>query len=232
MKAITIVNHRKSLGEQVYESLREAIIALELEPGQMIYENELAESTGVSRTPIREAIRLLLSEELLEVLPQRGTRIAYISETKVRETRFVRASLELSAIRHIAEEWSGEGVYEAALAELNRLIEEQRQAAEKEHIASFLQHDEAFHRTLLALTGNETLLGVVYHMRAHLNRLRYLALKEYRHMGRIIDEHKQLLELIQAKDVQGTTELLEHHLGKLNQEIPELRMKYAAYFID
>jgi len=224
-------NARRSLGDQIYVSIREAIVSLRMEPGSLVYENELAESLGVSRTPIREAIRLLVSEQLLEVLPQRGTRIAYISERKVSEARFIREHLELGAFRLVAREWRRQD-RSRETETIGRLFAEQRQAAEQGDIASFLQQDEAFHRTVMEMTGNETLLQVIGHMRAHLNRLRFLAIREYRTMDRVMEEHAALFDALRQGDEANTAELLERHIGKLDQEQPELRRAYAHYFID
>jgi len=224
-------NARRSLGDQIYVSIREAIVSLRMEPGTLVYENELAESLGVSRTPIREAIRLLVSEQLLEVLPQRGTRIAYISERKVSEARFIREHLELGAFRLVAREWQR---HDRSREEetIRRLLAEQRDTADQGDIAAFLQLDEAFHRTVMEMTGNETLLQVVGHMRAHLNRLRFLAIREYRTMDRVMEEHAGLLEALRQGDETMTAELLEQHIGKLDHELPDLRHTYTHYFID
>jgi GntR family transcriptional regulator, rspAB operon transcriptional repressor len=224
-------NARRSLGDQIYESIREAIVSLRMEPGTLVYENELAETLGVSRTPIRDAIRLLVSEQLLEVLPQRGTRIAFISERKVSEARFIREHLELGAFRLVARQWNQQDRTREVEA-IRKLFLEQRMAADREDIAAFLQLDEAFHRTVMEMTGNETLLQVIGHMRAHLNRLRFLAIREYRTMGRVMEEHEQLLTALQEGDEPKTAMLLEQHIGKLDHELPELRRAHAAFFKD
>ncbi|WP_438348151.1 GntR family transcriptional regulator [Paenibacillus sp. FA6] len=222
---------RKPLSEQVYHTIREAIVTLQLEPGLMIYENDLAESLGVSRTPIREAIRNLVNDQLLEVLPQRGTRVAYISERKVLETRFIRVQLERAAFRIVAQTWNSELMRPSRQLILNSL-EGQQLAAENNNIVQFLQLDEVFHRIILELADNQTLMNVVYHMRGHLNRLRYLVIREYDHMSRVIDEHYELLKAIEANDEEVTTRLLEDHLGKMNSEVPELRQVFSHYFVD
>lgn len=220
---------RKSLGDQVYESIREGIVSLRLEPGSMIFENEIAETLQVSRTPIREAIRLLVSEQLLEVLPQRGTRIAYISERKVAETRFIREHLELGAFRVAAKLWQQQD-RKALRQRIDELLNRQRAAAQDGDIGRFLQLDEEFHRSVMEVTGNATLLQVVYHMRGHLNRVRFLAIKQLHHMDRVIEEHYGLIEAIERGEEERTARRLEQHMGKLDAELPELRAAYPHYF--
>jgi GntR family transcriptional regulator, rspAB operon transcriptional repressor len=220
---------RISLGEQVYDTLRESIVSLQLAPGRMMYENELAAELGVSRTPIREAIRLLVSEELLEVLPQRGTRVALISLQKVAETRFIREQLETGAFRIVAREWdppSRRGLRQ----ELEQLLILQQTAADEEDSVRFLALDEAFHRTILEATGNRTLLQTVYAMRGHLNRVRYLALSRYHHMKPLVTEHEVLLRTLESGDEQMLPQLLEIHFNKLDTQIPHLRQEYPQYF--
>jgi DNA-binding GntR family transcriptional regulator len=220
-----------SLGDRVYESIRESIVSFRLEPGSMIYENDIAQALGVSRTPVREAIRLLVSEQLLDVLPQRGTRIARISERKVGEARFIREHLELGAFRLAARSWINQDRSDVCAA-IEAVIGKQRTASQEGNAASFLKLDEAFHQIILEVTGNETLLQVIYHMRAHLNRLRFLALTRFRYMDRIIEEHLGLYEAIRSGDEALTVRRLEAHIGKLDQELPELRKGNPQYFID
>lgn len=225
------VTSRRSLGELVYDSVREAIVSLRLEPGTFIYENELAESLGVSRTPIREAIRMLSGEELLEVLPQRGTRVAPISERKVSESRFVREQLETGGFRLAARLWRPER-HEDVRRTCLRLLEEQREEAARGDIARFLQADEAFHQAILQVADNATLLQVIYRMRGHLNRARMLALRELRRIEPIVDEHEALLEAVAGGDEEQAASLMRAHVGKLDRELPELRQMYPDYFAE
>jgi GntR family transcriptional regulator, rspAB operon transcriptional repressor len=219
----------RSLGWQVYEAMRENIVSLQLEPGRMVYENELAEALQVSRTPIREGIRLLVNEELLEVLPQRGTQVALISEQKVSEARFVREQLETGAFCMVARSWIPSDRREEKNA-LLRLIEEQRRAAESGDNVRFLTLDESFHRTILELTGNRTLLNVVSSMRGHLNRVRYLALREYLHMRPLVEEHERLLAAVETRKEEEISRLMAMHFEKLDYQVPELKRAYPQYF--
>ncbi|MFE5323033.1 GntR family transcriptional regulator [Paenibacillus sp. NPDC056579] len=222
---------RKSLGDQVYDTIRESIVSLRVEPGSMIYENELAELLNVSRTPVREAIRLLVSEQLLDVLPQRGTRIAFISERKVNESRFIREHLELGAFRLAAKLWNQEAHAEVSRT-VHSLIERQEQACAEQRVELFLQLDEAYHRAILEVTGNLTLLQVVNQMRGHLNRVRFLALKQFHYMNDVIEEHRGLIEALEQGDEQRTVQRLAQHIGKLDHELPELRKAYPHYFVN
>ncbi|GJM71817.1 hypothetical protein HMSSN036_40330 [Paenibacillus macerans] len=106
MNLPNISKNRNTLSDHAYQVIRGAIVTLQLEPGQLVFESELGSTLGVSRTPIREAFRRLMTEELIEILPQRGARIAYMSKKKIEEARFVRVSLEVSAFKEAARKWN------------------------------------------------------------------------------------------------------------------------------
>lgn len=222
----------RSLGEQAYESLREAIISLELTPGQVVQENELASSLGISRTPVRDAIHMLITEQLIEVLPQRTKRIASISVTKVLESSLVRLSLECTAFRLAADQWGTTEQHARAEKQMEYLIHEQKEAAELQDTALFLRLDEEFHKQIMLVAGNQTLLDVVHQMRGHLNRFRFLAMKELVLTKGLVQEHEEIFACLRNKDEQGVVQLLEAHLGKINEEIPSLREQFANYFQD
>lgn len=223
----------KSLGYQAYETIRDAIITLNLEPGQMVMEVELAEQLGISRTPIREAFQMLVNEQLLQVLPQRTKKISLISDVKVKESSFVRFSLESSAFQLVAEQWdANQPRYTAAEQQLQLLLKQQQEAAERQDVLAFLKLDEQFHQLILKLAGNETLLEVVYHMRGHLNRYRYLAMKEFQLTKKLVQEHSELLRTLISGDALAAKQQLEAHLNKLDDDIPLLQKKYPAYFQD
>ncbi len=222
---------RKTLGDQIYKQLRDQIVHLQLEPGQMIYENVIAESLQVSRTPVREAFRLLANEALIDILPQRGTRISLISIRKVTEVRFVREHLEEGAFRYAARHWN-EQIAAHYEHKLRDLLERQRIAAKQQDVQEWLAWDEAFHKTVMHTTGNETLLQVIHHMRAHMNRVRYLSLTANHQMDQLIEEHDRLLDGICAGDESTITAVLQAHFSKLDTHLPQLRAAYPHYFED
>jgi GntR family transcriptional regulator, rspAB operon transcriptional repressor len=232
MNVLPLASPSKNLDERAYEALRDRIITLELKPGQTIQENELAVSLRISRTPIRDAFRLLIAERLVEVLPQRTRKVALISASKVKETAFVRLCLEGPAFREAARRWERTERHLAAERRIAALLQEQREAAERQDVAEFLRLDEAFHRCVLQMAGNGTLLEVVYHMRGHLNRFRYLAMKELKLTAHLTEEHRELFDCLRRRDEAGAAQLLERHLGNLDEEIPLLRERFPDYFQD
>lgn len=222
----------KSLGYQAYEAIRDAIITLQLKPGQAIMEAELAELLQISRTPIREALQLLIAEQLIHVLPQRTKIVSYISDVKVKESAFVRLSLEQSAFQLVAQQWnSSELRYQKAEKQLLSLLAQQTEAADEHQVARFLELDEQFHRHILQLAGNETLLEVIYHMCGYLNRFRFLAMHSFLSPKQVVEEHTALLQALIDGNSSGLVGILQQHLGKLEQEIPLLKQNYGDYFL-
>jgi len=223
--------NRNTLGKAAYTKIREEIITLNFKPGQMLSESELAAALGVSRTPIREAFLNLLQEELLEILPQRGARVALISVKKVEEARFVRESLEISAFKSVARNWDADDLrYKEIQAKAFELIEKQHKAALKGESIEFMQHDETFHQLFLELVENQTLISVVSQMRGHLNRMRYLELKTPNHMENVVSQHQTILKAVFSKNEEKTEKLLLHHFSHKQDELPEVIEKYSEYF--
>ncbi|MBT2655116.1 GntR family transcriptional regulator [Bacillus sp. ISL-18] len=223
--------NRNTLGKAAYTKIREEIITLNFKPGQMLSESELAAALGVSRTPIREAFLNLLQEELLEILPQRGARVALISVKKVEEARFVRESLEISAFKSVARNWDADDLrYKEIQAKAFELIEKQHKAALKGESIEFMQHDETFHQLFLELVENQTLISVVSQMRGHLNRMRYLELKTPNHMENVVSQHQTILKAVFSKNEEKTEKLLLHHFSHKQDELPKVIEKYSEYF--
>lgn len=222
---------RETLSDHVYRVIRDAIVSLRFKPGQLVYEAELGKMMGVSRTPVREAFRRLMAEELIEVLPQRGARIAYISLKKIHEARIVRASLEACAFKQVAEMWNPEEErFQKLHADVKKILQEQRDAVEAEDVDTFFEKDESFHLLILEATGNSTLISVIRQMRSHLNRMRYLELLEAKHYRRVAEEHEAIFEAVVAKDAALAEQLLNRHIRQLENRTESLSRKYPQYF--
>ncbi|MCM3727428.1 GntR family transcriptional regulator [Neobacillus cucumis] len=233
MNLQNISSGRETLSNHAYQVIRDAIVTLQFEPGQQVFEAELGNQLGVSRTPIREAFRRLLAEELIEVQPQRGNRIAYLSKKKIDEARFVRVSLEVSAFKEVAKKWDQNNpIYQTLHKQIVDILENQKKMAEDHNFDLFLQLDEQFHYTILESMGNATLISIINQMRGHLNRLRYLELQETKHFIRLVNEHESIFEAILSNDARKTEELLTSHIRWLEDSTQTLIEKYPHFFKD
>jgi len=211
--------------DHVYETLRERIVTLALEPGRVISEKEISEALQVSRTPVREAFVKLAQEELLEVYPQRGTYVSLIDLRHVEEARFIREHLERAAAREACVAFS-----EASTADLLRIASEQRVAAERGDDAALFRLDEAFHRAIAVGSGKSRIWTVLEQMNVHLSRIRMLSVTAKADWDAIVAQHERIAEAIRAKDADRADRAMEAHLKKLLFEQDELKLAYPQYF--
>lgn len=227
----SISSTRKTLGLKAYEMLRKEIISLHMQPGEMIYENKVSELLGVSRTPVREAFNLLQQEELIDILPQRGAQVAFMSEQKINEAQYIRESLELCTFREVAKRWDAEHPECITIGnKIEQILQSQEQAVQAHDYIQFVMLDNAYHETILGALGNRTLLLMINQVRAHLHRMRYLELQEIRHEKGAIVQHRGILEAIKRNDVDQTEQLLTAHLKNLDDIRPTIIQKHAHLF--
>ncbi|MGK9166206.1 GntR family transcriptional regulator [Inquilinus limosus] len=212
------------IGRQVYEGLRQAIITGLLPPGTALSEKDGSEMFGVSRQPVREAFIKLVEAGLLQVLPQRGTRVRKISKRQVEQGRFIREAVEAAVVRLAAET-----IGEAELQRLNRNLEAQRDAARRQDHAGFLALDEAFHRLIIEAIDCLPAWSTIEHMKAQMDRVRYLSLPDVSPLEMLIAQHEEIVAGLRAHDPDAAEAAMRRHLreilsslGPIAQRRPEL----------
>lgn len=231
-RAEALVAERRTLESVIYDELHGRIVSLEYLPGRMIFENEIATEFGVSRTPVRQAFFRLAMDDLLQVLPQRGARVSFLSRDKVREAQAVRESLEATAFAAAAAKWDEtDPACRAARVEIEGIIAEQEKAVAAADYSAFTRLDEAYHGAVMRFAGNMTLYGIVCEIRAHLNRVRFVELQEAHHDAEAIVFHKQIFDAVRANDVERTTERLLAHLKVLEAFREEIFAKRKDMFM-
>lgn len=231
-KAETLVAERRTLEGVIHDDLHARIVSLEYPPGHMIFENEIAAEFGVSRTPVRQAFFRLAMEGLLEVLPQRGARVSFLSKAKVRESQEVRTTLECLAVRNAAVRFDASAAESRAFTtEVEAIIETQVKAVEARDDAAFTRLDEDYHRTIMRFAGNMTLHDIVSDLRAHINRIRLVELQEDNYDANAIMYHRQIFEAICAGDVERATERMRSHLKVLEDFREELFSRRNDVFV-
>lgn len=197
----------KPLSDVVCETLRTAIIAGVLKPGERLMEIQLAEELGVSRTPVREAIRTLEQEGFVEMLPRRGTYVANISIKDVLDVYEIRIALDVLAAGLAVKRITGD-----ELDKLNQKLVQIRQAVEQGSMESIVKYDWEFHEVLYRASGNERLFGIINNLREQITRLRVTSMN---YPGRVIDtlvEHELLVESIAKKDVELAKKYAYEHM--------------------
>lgn len=231
-RAEELVAERRTLESVIHEELHTRIVTLQYLPGRMIFENEIATEFGVSRTPVRQAFFRLAMDDLLQVLPQRGARVSFLSQEKVREAQMVRESLEATAFAVAARKWDeNDPACRAARVEIEGIIAAQEKAVGARDYTAFTRLDEAYHGAVMRYAGNMTLYGIVGEIRAHLNRIRYIELQEAHHDAEAIVFHKEIFEAVRRNDVERTTERLLAHLKVLEAFREEIFAKRKDMFV-
>lgn len=214
-----------SASRQAYRAIRDAIVAAELEPGQRLSENELAERLAVSRTPIREALIRLRDDRFVQIVPQLGTFVTRISTAAVEDAQFIRESLECAAVRLAATR-----AQDADVAELRDLVRRQGEVVEDGDYERFALLDDEFHSALCALAGRSVAWEVAQRVKGHLNRVRRLSLPQPNYLDEMVAEHRLVLDALGRGDPDAAEEALRHHLRMVLSALPAIRVQHPEYF--
>jgi GntR family transcriptional regulator, rspAB operon transcriptional repressor len=213
--------------QQVYETLRKAIVSAQLEPGLSVSEHELAVRLGVSRTPVREALIRLSEEGLVGIFPQTGTVISPIRFPKVYQSLVIRSALECRSIRYAIALMTPERV-----DALRAIIADQRRHVKHGNDDEFLLTDDAFHRTMIEISGNLEVWKVIESTKSHHDRVRHLATHLQVHNMQRIEEHEAIIDALERRDAAEAERLLEVHLNpdRLDELWTSLSENYGDYF--
>jgi DNA-binding GntR family transcriptional regulator len=195
------------LHEQVGARLRQLIVEGAIAPGAKLNERALAEQLHVSRTPLREAIRALAAEGLVELLPNRGAVAAQPSAQDIADTFELVAGLE-----GIAGELAAERITEAALSELRALHYEMLAAHTRRDLPAYYRLNAEIHTQINAAACNPALTRTYRTVNARLQALRFRSNLDDAKWARAVQEHEQMLALLEARDGAALRRLLVRHL--------------------
>ena len=212
----------KPLWEGVYETLREAIKTGGLTPGERLMEIQLAEELGVSRTPVREAIRKLELERFVVMIPRRGTYVANLSLKDINEVFEIRAALD-----GLAAGLAAERITEEELEQLERLLVEISEHIDQHDNEKIVATDEAFHDILYRASRNERLVGIIYNLREQFTRFRSVSINYPGRLQNTLEEHRQLVEAIARREPDMAQQKAREHIENAEQtlllELDQLR---------
>jgi len=202
--------------QRVQDVVRDAIVRLELPPGTAIDKAALCARLGVSRFPVSEALGRLSAEGFVEVLPQRGTRVARIDLADCRQAMFIRRALEIEAVRAVAPRADA-----GLLAALDRNLREQEGALGADYSSRFHQLDLEMHELLLAFLGYERVKHAVDAARASLDRARLFMCTPARQASTFA-EHQALLTALKKRDPAASATAMEGHLDAVMAELVDV----------
>lgn len=214
-----------SVRARVYATLREGIARVELPPGLQLSEQQLAESLGVSRTPVREALVQLRDERLVDIVPHLGTFVSLISLRVLDDAQFIRLALECAAARAAAEA----PVTADALAGLEQNLAAQKRARDTHDADAFFVLDEDLHHAICDLSGHQV-WSTIQRSRVHVNRIRWLSFPMPSYISEGYAEHLEIVAGLAAEDPDAAEGALRNHLGRVPREVPRIREAHPDYF--
>ena len=201
------------LSDKAYELIRHKIITLEMPPLSAIDESTLMEELQIGRTPIREALQRLASEDLVSIAPRRGIFVADVGISDLQEIFELRMALEGFCARLAAQRATPRQLaeMEAVLRELDAVPDEDTQA--------LLAIDERFHTLLYQAAGNQFLADSLEHLQALSFRIFYLVLNRLGSVRWTVEQHREIIEVLQAQDGARVEALLQQHIYQFQQKI-------------
>ncbi len=200
---------RAGLVEKVANYLREHIVMDHFQPGQRLPERTLAEELQVSRTPMREALKILATEGLVVISPHRGAVVADVSPADMKEKAYV-----LSVLEQAAAELACELATDDDIAELQALHYEMKAAFLRRDRQNYFRLNQEIHNRIVALSGNASLMEIHANLSRQLYRVRYLSNQKNDKWSVAMSEHEAIMAALEARDAPRIGRELRNHLGK------------------
>ena len=201
------MNEYLPLRDVVFNTLRQAILRGELKPGERLMEIQLANKLGVSRTPIREAIRKLELEGLVLMIPRKGAEVAEITEKSLRDVLEVRRALEELAVELVCERITDEQIQD-----LKDAAEEFKESLKDGDITRIAEADVKFHDVIYMATDNQKLIQLLNNLREQMYRYRVEYLKRSDFHQQLIDEHEEIIETIESGQKDRAVQVVCQHV--------------------
>ncbi|MEP3049009.1 MAG: GntR family transcriptional regulator [Roseibium sp.] len=222
------IDASRPAGDQIFKSIKRAILQMDLTPGCIVSESDIASKFGASRTPVREAFMRLREAGLVETFPSRGNFVSRLNKQKILESRFLREALEIANIRRLVTE----GVPDQSRRKLESILTAQKTAAENGDAAAFGKLDDAFHLELALATGFARAASVLETEKMILDRLRVLSLSDKSHLEFLYNEHMRIYEAIRDQDMEKALRMGRIHFRSILKLMSNLEEHHADYFDD
>ena len=201
------MNEYLPLRDVVFQTLRQAILRGKLQPGERLMEIHLAQQLGVSRTPVREAIRMLEQEGLVIRIPRKGAIVAEITKSDLEDVLEVRAALEELAVKKACRNISQE-----QLQELKKAAGKFAASLQKEDLMACAQADVAFHEIISAATENRRLIQILNNIREQIYRYRLENLKDKSSHANLVEEHTAICRALEERSEEKASEAVRVHI--------------------
>jgi DNA-binding GntR family transcriptional regulator len=221
---ITERRPKESARDYALRILKYDITTLNLAPGTVVSENELASQLKLSRTPVREALIELSKSGIVEILPQKGSRIALIDYTLIEEFQFLRRVLETAAVELDCDVATPEDIL---VMEQN--LNQQEFYLKNPSPSRLMETDDQFHRELFRICNKMQIYNMMSSMSTHFDRVRELSLSAVKDI-KIVQDHRTMLDAIKARDKDLAKATMEKHLSRYKLDEEAIRGQYPHYF--
>ncbi|WP_073051408.1 GntR family transcriptional regulator [Kaistia soli] len=193
--------------DQIYEKLRHAIVRLAMVPGAAISEKELCAQYGVSRTPVREALKRLVDEDLVDMFPHSGTYVSKISYEVAEEGFVIRRALEIETVRRAVA-----FVTDSDIARLDGLLNEMRAILKREALKDYIEVDDAFHGAIAAISRYPRMWKFINLVKSHLDRMRQLSAPVPGHLAEVTEQHAAIVRALERRNADQAELAMKIHL--------------------
>ncbi|MDD3138625.1 MAG: GntR family transcriptional regulator [Lachnospiraceae bacterium] len=201
------MNEYLPLRDVVFNTLRQAILRGELKPGERLMEIQLANKLGVSRTPIREAIRKLELEGLVLMIPRKGAEVAEITEKSLRDVLEVRRALEELAVRIVCDK-----ITKGQIEDLKEAAREFQETLGSKDVTKIAEADVKFHDVIFQATDNQRLVQLLSNLAEQMYRYRVEYLKKEQFYDKVIAEHEDLINRIERRQKDEAAKVICQHI--------------------
>jgi GntR family transcriptional regulator, rspAB operon transcriptional repressor len=221
------LDRRRPMRDQIYPLIRDLIVTGVISPGDAIDEKALAAELSISRTPVREAVKKLSDEHLVDVVAQSGTRAARVDAREIEQAYLIRRSLEMEAASQAAERMT-EGHADA----LNDIQAQHERAIEQRKFVNAIAIDDGFHRAIAGIAELPRLWHMIEISKAHLDRCRHMMLPRAGEASTTLEQHRAIIRALNTKDPKTAREAMRNHLDTsyagIAKMIAEIEVEPAA----
>jgi len=214
LKNDNLPQRKPNLSVQVYQTLKKAIMDNTLKPGEPLLERQLAESLGVSRTPVREAFKLLAMDGLVKLVPNREAEVADISIMDVKEIIQIRSRLETLAARLCTDNATPDDI-----GRIGDRISAMEESLKNSDYLGYLTNDLGMHSIILACSGNLRLEAILKSLGNQISRLTYLSVGDVEQAKESLGHHRRIFQAISSKDPEGAEKAMAEHIESIREHL-------------
>jgi DNA-binding GntR family transcriptional regulator len=216
---------RTSVTDQIYETLYEKVLTVELPPGTKLSEADVAKQLGVSRQPVRDAFFRLSKLGFLQIQPQRATTVTRISAQMVGRARFIRTAIEVAVVREACKVLT-----EADFADLDAILSAQLEAIDAGDKNRFHALDDGFHQRLCELIGHGHAYEIIREAKAHTDRLRLMSLAYASRTA--LEDHREIMRYVRSRDADAAADCIRTHLARIEETLAKVRAENHSWFVE